>query len=158
MENEGIRVVKTKQQNKNSWSLFSVSVTASERLCLLSPRGAPGLNHSLLRPPGQTSVMTPVAICLQVSLSPHPGAAGGGCTFLSGTWHRAWQSRRGQGGGMCAEALCGCTQLQREASPCRALGEALSIHSCIPSHSHPMGWEPLYKLIPQRGKKQLQDD
>lgn len=157
MENEGIRVVKTKQQNKNSWSLFSVSVTASERLCLLSPRGAPGLNHSLLRPPGQTSVMTPVAICLQVSLSPHPGAAGG-CTFLSGTWHRAWQSRRGQGGSMCAEALCGCTQLQREASPCRALGEALSIHSCIPSHSHPMGWEPLYKLIPQRGKKQLRDD
>lgn len=157
MGNEGICIVKTKQQNKNSWSLFSVSVTASERLCLLSPRGAPRLNHSLLRPPGQTSVMTPVAICLQVSLSPHPGAAGG-CAFLSGTWHRAWQSRRGQGGGMCAEALCGCTQLQREASPCRALGEALSIHSCIPSHSHPMGWEPLCKLIPQRGKKQPRDD
>lgn len=77
-------VVKTKQQNKNSWYLFAVSVAASECLCLLSPRGAPGLNHSLLRPPGQTSVMTHVAICLQVSLYPRSGAAGG-CAFLSGT-------------------------------------------------------------------------
>lgn len=130
---------KQKQQNKNSWSLFSVSVTASERLCLCSPR-APQAQSLAPEAPGQTSVMTPVAICLQVSSSSHPEQLG--LPSLR-TWHRAWQSRRGQGAACGAEALCGCTQLQRRLRRAEPWVRPCPFIAAFHPTATQWGWEPL---------------
>ena len=106
-------IVKTKQPNKNehAWYLWAVSVTVSERLRLISPGGAPGHYHSLLRPPGQTSVMTLCCNLLTGEPLPQPGSS---CGLSLSLWHLAQglaESRCGQVGGMCPGALRRCTEL-----------------------------------------------
>lgn len=141
-------IVKTKQPNKNehAWYLWAVSVTVSERrLRLISPGGAPRHCHSLLRPPGQTSVMASGGNLLTGEPLPQPGSS---CGLSLSLWHRAWQRVGVARWAACVRELCVDARSYKRMFHCaegpeskvtgmdcrsQALGEALSIHNT----SHP---------------------